>query len=221
MRDDISGLNRDNKCFEEENIMKKEEFVALGISEELAEKAATASADELKGYIPKSRFDEVNTAKGNAEKSYNDIKAELEKLKASAGDNEALQTQITDLQTQLKDAENKHKEEIAEMKMSNAIHAALGDSVQDADLVAGLLDRSKLILGDDGKVTGLDEQIKGLKESKAFLFKPEDKGGKNGNNVGFRVGSTNQGGSTGVGSEGENKVDLKAAIAAKMESQKG
>ena len=94
--------------------MKKEEFVALGISEELAEKAATASADELKGYIPKSRFDEVNTAKGNAEKSYNDIKAELEKLKASAGDNEKLQTQITDLQAQLKDAENKHKEEIAE-----------------------------------------------------------------------------------------------------------
>ena len=33
MRDDISGLNRDNKCFEEENIMKKEEIVALWLDE--------------------------------------------------------------------------------------------------------------------------------------------------------------------------------------------
>ena len=45
--------------------MKKEEFVALGISAELAEKAASASAEELKGYVPKSRFDEVNEEKKN------------------------------------------------------------------------------------------------------------------------------------------------------------
>lgn len=30
--------------------MKKEDFIALGISEEQAEKAAAASAEELKGY---------------------------------------------------------------------------------------------------------------------------------------------------------------------------
>ena len=40
--------------------MKKEEFVALGISEELAKKAADASAEELKGFVPKTRFDEVD-----------------------------------------------------------------------------------------------------------------------------------------------------------------
>ena len=199
--------------------MKKEDFVALGLSEEQAEKAANASAEELKGFIPKSRFDEVNTAKGNAEKSYNDIKTELDKLKASAGDNAALQTQISDLQSQLKDAEAKHTAEIAEMKMSNAIREALGDTVQDADLVAGLLDRTKLILSDDGKLTGLDEQIKGLKESKAFLFKPEQK--QEQNKTGFRIGSNQGGSNTGVGDPAGDKVDLKAAIAAKMEAQKG
>ena len=35
---------------------------------------------------------------------------------------------------------------------------AITSSAQDSDLVAGLVDREKLILGDDGKVTGLDEQ---------------------------------------------------------------
>ena len=60
---------------------------------------------------------------------------------------------------------------IKEMKMANAIRSAIGSTAQDADLVAGLIDRSKLILSDDDKLTGIDEQIKTIKESKPFLFK--------------------------------------------------
>jgi hypothetical protein len=40
--------------------MKKEEFVKLGLDEETAKKCEAASTEELKGYIPKARFDEVN-----------------------------------------------------------------------------------------------------------------------------------------------------------------
>ena len=151
--------------------MKKEEFVALGISEELAEKAAEKSAEELKGFVPRDRLNEANQAKNNAEKSLTEVKSELEKIKASAGDNEALQSQVKQLQDDLKNKETKYAEEIAEMKMTNAIQAKIGASAQDAGLVAGLLDKSKLILGEDGSVTGLDEQIKSLRESKPFLFK--------------------------------------------------
>ena len=43
--------------------MKKEEFVALGISEELAKKAADASAEELKGFVPKTRFEKIEEIK--------------------------------------------------------------------------------------------------------------------------------------------------------------
>ena len=155
--------------------MKKEEFVALGISEELAEKAAEKSAEELKGFVPRDRLNEANQAKTNAEKSLADVKSELEKIKASAGDNEALQQKVKELQDDIKTKEAKHAEEVKEMKMTNAIQAAIGASAQDAGLVAGLLDKSKLLLGDDGKVTGLDEQIKGLRETKPFLFKDSDK----------------------------------------------
>lgn len=175
-KDDIRGMNRAKKCFEEEKKMKKEDFVALGISEDLAEKAAKASEEEFKNYVSRSRLNEEISAKKNAEKSYNDVKAELDKLKASAGDNEALQAQIKTLQDELKDKESKYASEIAEMKMTNAIRAALGNSAQDAELVAGLIDRGKVILQDDGTVTGLDEQIKTLRESKGFLFKDTDDG---------------------------------------------
>ena len=37
--------------------MKKDEFVKLGIDEETAKKCEAASLEELKGFIPKARFD--------------------------------------------------------------------------------------------------------------------------------------------------------------------
>ena len=151
--------------------MEKEKFVALGISEDLAEKAAEAVKKEYKDYVPRTRLNEEIQKKKNAEENYSTVKAELDKLKESAGDNEALKNQIKNLQTDLKDKETRHKAEITDMKMTNAIQAAIGHMAQDVSLVSGLLDKSKLILSDDGKLTGLEDQIKGLKESKPFLFK--------------------------------------------------
>ena len=38
-------------------IMKKEYFMKLGLDEETSKKCETASLEELKSYIPKTRFD--------------------------------------------------------------------------------------------------------------------------------------------------------------------
>ncbi len=151
--------------------MRKEDFVALGIADDLAEKAASASAEELKGFVPKARYNEEAQKRKNVEGSYESVKSELDKLKASAGNNEDLQKKIDSLQAELEDKDKKYADEIKEMKMANAIRSAIGSTAQDADLVAGLIDKSKLILSDDDKLTGIDEQIKTIKESKPFLFK--------------------------------------------------
>ncbi|MFR5151613.1 MAG: phage scaffolding protein [Ruminococcus sp.] len=71
-----------------------------------------------------------------------------------------------------------HQNELKALKLTNAIKMAISSTAQDSDLVAGLVDRNKLILGEDGKVTGLEEQVKALKESKPFLFKQEQQTGK-------------------------------------------
>ena len=81
-------------------IMRKEEFISLGIDEKLAEKAAEESKKELSNYVPKARFNEVNDSKKQLETTVNDYKNQLDDLKASAGDNEALREQITQLQAQ-------------------------------------------------------------------------------------------------------------------------
>ena len=49
-----------------EGNMKKEDLIALGLTEEQIEKVLNANSEQLKGFIPKARFDEVNNAKKQA-----------------------------------------------------------------------------------------------------------------------------------------------------------
>ena len=151
--------------------MKKEDFVALGISEELAVKAEQESKKELEGYVPKTDLEALNATKSQLEKDIKTRDKQLEELKKASGSSEELQKQITDLQAENKAAKEKYEADMKELKLTTAIKLAISDSAHDADLVSGLVDKSKLLLGDDGKVTGLEEQVKALKEGKAFLFK--------------------------------------------------
>ncbi|MDO4309008.1 MAG: phage scaffolding protein [Eubacteriales bacterium] len=139
--------------------MKKEEFIALGIDPKLAEKAAEESKKELAEYVPKSKLDEVNESKKQLETTVNDYKTQLETLKAAAGNNDTLKQQIADLQAENQKKDVDYQNQLKELQMTNAIKLVIADSAQDSDLVAGLIDKTKLILGDDGKVTVLDEQV--------------------------------------------------------------
>ena len=151
--------------------MNKQQFLDLGLTDEQATKAEAESKKELESYIPKTRFDEVNKAKKQLDKDIKARDTQIEDIKKNAGDNEELKKQIETLQTENKTTKEKYEADLKDLQISNAIKLAIADKAQDADLVSGLFDKSKLILGDDGKITGLDEQLKSLQESKAFLFK--------------------------------------------------
>lgn len=151
--------------------MTQEQFEALGIEKSLAKKAAEESKKELEGYVSKDTYDTAEQNRKQLETSVNDYKTQLETLKTSAGDNEELKNQIADLQAENQKKDKEYQDQLKELQLTNAIKLAVSGSAQDSDIVAGLIDKTKLILGDDGKVTGLEEQIKSLKESKAFLFK--------------------------------------------------
>lgn len=191
--------------------MTKEQFEALGIEKSLADKAAKESQKELEGYVTKDTYDQMEQQRKQLETSVNDYKNQLEDLKGKAGDNAVLTQQIADFQEQIKQKDLEHQKEITDLKLTNAIKMAISASAQDSDLVAGLVDRTKLILGDDGKVTGLDEQVKTLKESKPFLFKAEQKSeGKKGF---FPIGPKP---GEGTGDNGSGRLSMKDAIAAKL-----
>lgn len=190
--------------------MRKEEFEALGIEKSLAEKAAEASKKELEGYVSKEKYDAEQQKCTQLESTVSDYEEQLDTLKAAAGNNEELKQQITTLQEQNKQKDADYKKELDALKMTNAIKMAIAATAQDSDLVAGLVDRNKLILSNDGKITGLDEQLKTIKESKPFLFKQEEPkpSGKKGF---FPLGPKEKGG------EGEKgQVSMKEAIAARL-----
>lgn len=160
--------------------MKKEDLIKLGLDEETAEKVAKASAEELKGYIPKARFDEVNNEKKKLETTVIERDQQLEALKNSTGDVEAMKKQIADLQANNKAKDEAHAAEIKQLKIDAAVSAALtAAKAKNEKAVRALLelDPEKVELLEDGTVKGLDEQIKGLLEADdtKFLFNTETK----------------------------------------------
>ncbi|MDE6875762.1 MAG: phage scaffolding protein [Lachnospiraceae bacterium] len=151
--------------------MKKEEFIALGISEELAAKAEAASLKELGGYVEKSKHDEVVEENKTLKTSVSDRDKQLETLKGSAGDNEELKKQIEAMKQQNADQEKAHKAELAQLKLDNAMDAALtAAGAKNGKAVKALIDISKVKLGEDGKLAGWDEQIKAIQKTDAYLF---------------------------------------------------
>ena len=156
--------------------MKKEEFVKLGISEDLAAKAEAASQEELKGYIPKARFDEVNNEKKKLELDVRDRDGQLETLKNSTGDVEAMKQQIATLQADNKAKDEAHAAEIKQLKIDAAVDAALtGARAKNTTAVkARLKDLDKAEIGEDGTIKGLAEQIEALQKSDEYLFEAKE-----------------------------------------------
>ena len=132
--------------------MKKEEIIALGIDAELAQKVADASAEELKGYVPKARFDEVNEAKKKAEEMISERDNQLEKLKKSAGDNEELKNQIAELQDGID---------------TQVIMAA---GAKNAKTVAALFDPLDDNLDEDAYRAARQKQVDAIKKDNDYLF---------------------------------------------------
>lgn len=157
--------------------MKKDELIRLGLSEEDAEKAAKASEEELKGFVPKARFDEVNEARKHAEESVKERDRQIDGLKASAGDAEKLKLQIEQLQQQNKERESAHAAEIRQLKLDNAVDSALtAAKARNLKAARALLDLGNAELAEDGTVKGLAEQIRKLAEAEdsKFMFEASD-----------------------------------------------
>ena len=145
----------------------------LGLTDEQVKKAQEILKEEINGkYIPKERFDQVN----NDAKA---TKAKLEELqKSNPEELNAKIKQLTD------DLEKKNQEYLAkerDLLIDNQLSKA---GVRNIKALKALLDMDKVNI-QDGNVTGLEGQIKALKDSDSYLFndvnstfgkKPDDSG---------------------------------------------
>jgi hypothetical protein len=135
-----------------------------------------------KNAVPKETYNTLSETKKKLEKDIADRDEQLEDLKKV--DAEGLKAKIETLQSENKTSKEKYEKELKDLQLTNAIKLAINGKVHDEDIVSKLIDKEKVIIGDDGKIVGLDEQINSLKETKGFLFKeegPEGTGGSLGN----------------------------------------
>lgn len=158
--------------------MKKEELIELGLDEETAKKVEAASTEELKGYVEKTKYSELETVKNQFEESNKTVNKQLEDLKKNTGDAEALKAEIQKMQDENKSKETEYANNIKKLKVDNAVELALiGAKAKNTKAVKALLNLENLEIGEDGKVKGLEDQIKNLTkdEGTAFLFEAESK----------------------------------------------
>lgn len=171
-------------------IMTKEQLVAMGLTEEQANQVLAAYAEELKGFIPKARFDEVNETKKDLEKQITERDTQLKDLNAKAKGNEDLEKTIKELQEANKATKTEYETKIKDMTISSAIQAKLTDT-KYPELLMGKFDKSKLSVADDGTVVGIDEQLTVIKETYKDLFTQVMTGKQSNNQGGSHSGSKN------------------------------
>ncbi len=167
--------------------MNKEKLIEMGLSEEQAKKVMEA----LDGnYVTKNRFNEVNEDNKTLKNTIAERDKQLEGLKKTSGDNDALKQQIADLQKQNADSQKAHEAEMNKLKLDNAIETALAAvGAKNIKAVRSLLDESKLKLTNNGEVEGLSDAIKAVQKSDPYLF--EEKSQKN-NLRGFQPGASSR-----------------------------
>ena len=146
---------------------------------------------EMEDSVKKNIIDSIMTENGN------DVNAEKTKLESAKNDLKVKEGVIEELNTKIKEAgsvdiEALKKEqfdlgkaegskEVEEFKKTNALRSSI-KGAKDFDLVYSKLDKDKIKYEKDDKgeytVSGIDEQIKDVKEKYSFLF--EDDGTQDG-----------------------------------------
>ena len=81
---------------------------------------------------------------------------------------------VKKLQDDVKEWETKYNSDIKEERRNSAIKLVVAKAgARSEKALMGMLDMDSIKLGDDGKITGLDEQIAQIKKDDAFLFKTD------------------------------------------------
>ncbi|MDD3020940.1 MAG: phage scaffolding protein [Alphaproteobacteria bacterium] len=171
------------------------------------------SAEIGKAFVAKTDFNNVKAELKTAKDTVTERDTQLDTLKKSTGDVEALKQQITDLQTANTQKDATYNAQIAQMKLDGAVDKALSDAKAKNTTAAKALLTTFLKdakVEEDGTVRGLTDEIKKLSADQAssFLFDSQADGNKggmagaapagNGGGTGGNGNGSGNGGGTGV-----------------------
>lgn len=155
--------------------MTRKQLEDLGLSKEQSDSIMKINGDDIENAKSASAAEIKNlqTEVSGLKTQVSDRDKQLETLKASAGDNEALTKQIADLQAENTKAKETHESEMNQLKVDFAVEKALtGAKAKNIKAVRALLDLTDAKFDKEGNVKGLQEQIDKLvaADDTKFLF---------------------------------------------------
>lgn len=190
--------------------MKKEELIALGLSEE---QAKTVMAEH--GRTVTTLNAQISTLQASEKELQSQAAKHAEDLKVlqkNAGTSEELKQQIKQLQKENSDKEQQYQQELIDIQRNSALNQVLTESkVKNVKAVAALLDNDAITFK-DGQLIGAKEQLESLMKTDTYLF-----------DLGTKPGSYNPAGGESVTTlsfeEAMEKGDLDSYLKQKIESE--
>ncbi|CCI81995.1 phage scaffolding protein [Lactobacillus hominis] len=154
--------------------MKRKQLEELGLEEDQIKKIMDINGSD----IEKTKSSNAETAEENEalKAQIAERDKDLKKLKANAKDNEELSNSYKDLQAKYKKDTADLTEKLSQTRLNGALDNALTKAkVRNTKAIRGLLNMDDIKLDDNGKLTGLDDQINSLRKSDGYLFDEGDR----------------------------------------------
>ncbi len=150
--------------------MEREFLKGLGLEKDAIDKIMAENGKDIE--LEKGKVKDIQSQLVTANNTIKERDKQLETLKNSPDNPETLKQQIQQLQDDNKAKDEAHQKEIKELKVNSALEKALTNAkAKNAKAVQALLDLGDDVeLNEDGTIKGLDEKIKALKKSDAYMF---------------------------------------------------
>lgn len=149
--------------------MKRNQLKDLGLDE-----------DQIKAVMDLNGEDINNAKSGNDAivEENNALKAQiaerdkdLKNLRKNAKDNEELSNSYKELEAKYKNDTADLTNKLNQTRLASAVDRALSASkVRDTKAIKGFLDMDKVKLDEQGNLSGLDEQIKEIRQTAPYIF---------------------------------------------------
>lgn len=162
--------------------MKREFLKDMKLTDEQIDAIMAENGKDVNGL--KEQVNSLTTEKDGLQSQLTERDTQLKDLKGKVKDSDELTAEIDQLQKANKEAKEKYEADLTAQQKSFLVDKALNSAgARNAKAVSSLLDLDSVEVK-DGQLTGLDDQLKSLRDSDSYLFKedpqqkePQPKGG--------------------------------------------
>lgn len=151
--------------------MKREFLKKMELTDEQIDAIMAENGKDVNSL--KEQVNSLTAEKGGLQSQLTEHDTQLKDLKGKVKDSDELTAEIDKLQKANKEAKEKYEANLTAQQKSFLVDKALtGAGARNAKAVSSLLDLDSVEVK-DGQLTGLDDQLKSLRESDGYLFKED------------------------------------------------